>query len=149
MAQRDGLNDIQLVHLGNLALSGTTPAASDWVDTKGFDKVTLVMVSNTVTDAGTAAGFTATMQENTTTTDAGATDVSTAEAVNATATITEVTDTDDDSISGAVGYLGTSRYARLNVVGTTGTSADVSVIAILRRAHIEPPTLVGTAVAAT
>jgi len=146
---RDMLNNKQVVHLGNVTVSGVTPAASSWVDVKGFDACTLVMVSNTVTDAGTAAGFTATLQEGDDSTAAGATAVAAADAVGGTLTITEVTDGDDNTISGAVGYKGSSRYARLNVVGTTGSDADVSVIAILNKPHRAATTLVGTAVAAT
>lgn len=146
---RDMLNNKQVVHLGNVTVSGTTPAASSWVDTRGFDACTLVMVSNTVTDAGTAAGFTATLQEGDDSTAAGATDVAAADAVDGTLTIAEITDGDDNTVSGAVGYKGSSRYARLNVVGTTGSDADVSVIAILNKPHRAATTLVGTAVAAT
>jgi hypothetical protein len=146
---RDMLNNKQVVHLGNVTVSGVTPAASSWVDVKGFDACTLVMVSNTVTDAGTAAGFTATLQEGDDSTAAGATAVAAADAVGGTLTITEVTDGDDNTISGAVGYKGSSRYARLNVVGTTGSDADVSVVAILNKPHRAATTLVGTAVAAT
>ena len=146
---RDMLNNKQVVHLGNVTVSGTTPAASSWVDTRGFDACTLVMVSNTVTDAGTAAGFTATLQEGDDSTDAGATDVAAADAVDGTLTIAEITDGDDNTVSGAVGYKGSSRYARLNVVGTTNSDADVSVIAILNKPHRAATTLVGTAVAAT
>jgi hypothetical protein len=97
----------------------------------------------------TAAGFTATLQEGDDSTAAGATAVAAADAVGGTLTITEVTDGDDNTISGAVGYKGSSRYARLNVVGTTGSDADVSVVAILNKPHRAATTLVGTAVAAT
>lgn len=146
---RDMLNNKQVVHLGNVTVSGVTPAASSWVDVKGFDACTLVMVSNTVTDAGTAAGFTATLQEGDDSTAAGATAVAAADAVGGTLTITEVADGDDNTVSGAVGYKGSKRYVRVNVVGTTLSDADVSVLAILNKPHRAATTLVGTAVAAT
>ena len=146
----DNLSNMQMVHLGNLALSGTTPAASDWVDLKGYDEVTIVMVNNTVTDAGTAAGFTASAQYGGDTTAAGATAIGTDDSVDgSTITIVVTSDGADDVVAGAIGYVGGSRYLRLNVVGTTGTSADVSVHAILGGAHRRPTTFIGTSVAAT
>ena len=146
---RDMLNNKQVVHLGNVVLSGTTPAASSWVDLKGFDACSILVVSNTITDAGTASGFTATLQEGDDSTAVGATAVAAADAVNGTVTVTEVTDGDDNTISGGVGYKGSKRYVRVNVVGTTATDADVSVIAVLNKPHRAATTLAGTAVAAT
>ena len=146
----DNLRNTQMVHLGNLALSGTTPAASDWVDLKGYEACSIVAVSNTITDAGTASGFTLSAQYGDDTTAAGATAIAAADSVDgATITITEITDGDDDTISGAIGYVGGARYLRLNGVGTTGTDADVSVFAVLGGAHRRPTTFVGTSVAAT
>lgn len=146
---RDMLNNKQVVHLGNLALSGTTPAASDWVDLRGFDACTLIAVSNTITDAGTASGYTLTVEEGDDDTAAGATDVAADDMVNGIQTITEVTDGDDDTVSGVVGYIGRKRYVRVNAVGTTLTDADVSVFAVLNKPHRAPTTAVGTSVAAT
>lgn len=156
---RDGMSTKQLVHLGNVTLSGTTAAASDWVDLQGFTSCTLILVPNTVTDAGTASGFTATLQESggtatgtdsaNSTAAASASAVAAVDAVNGAVTVTVTSDSADDSIAGALGYLGIARYARVNIVGTTGTDADVSVMAVLERAHYDAPTLIGTAVSAT
>lgn len=147
---RDLLSDMQVVHLGNLSLSGTTPAASAWADLSGFDGATLVLVNNTVTDAGTASGFTATMQHGDTTAASGAADIVAADSADgSTISVTVTLDTADDAIGGAVGYVGGSRYIRFNVVGTTNTAADVSVIAILGKPSRSPATTIGTKVAAT
>lgn len=146
---RDMLNNKQVVHLGNLTLSGTTPAASAWVDLQGFDACTIMMVANTVTDAGTASGFTATLQEGDDSTAAGATAVAAADCVDGTQTITVTSDAADNTVAGAVGYKGSKQYARLNVVGTTLTDADVSIIAVLNKPHRAATTLLGTSVAAT
>ena len=146
----DNLRNTQMVHLGNLALSGTTPAASAWADLKGFNEATIVMVSNTITDAGTAAGFTAAVQHGDDSTTAGAAAIGTDDSVDgSTITMTELSDTGDDGISGAVGYVGGKRYLRVNVTGTTGTSADVSIYAILGGAARRATTFEGTSVAAT
>lgn len=146
---RDMLNNQQIVHLGNLSLSGTTPAASSWVDVRGFEGCTLVMINNTVTDAGTTDGYTATLQHGDDSTAAGAAAAAAADAVNGTLTVQVTSDAADNSSSAPLGYKGSKRYARLNVVGTTGTAADVSVIAVLGEPHRAPTTSVGTAVAAT
>ena len=150
MPNRENETCTQMVHLGNLTLSGTTPAASDWVDLRGYDACTLVMVNNTVTDAGTASGFTATGQDNSDTTAAGAAAMGAADVRDgSTTTITVTADAADDAIAGQIAYIGGERYARLNVVGTTGTNADVSVFAILGEASVSPTTFIGTSVAAT
>ena len=150
MAQRDFKNNVQVVHLGNLTLSGATPAASDWVDTRGFDTCTLVAVANTVTDAGTAAGFSFEVQESDLTTDVSATAVADDELVGLESALTLTSDTADDSVPGFIGYVGNARYVRLEATGTTGTAADVTVVALLTMgAHGTADAGVGTSVAAT
>ena len=146
---RDMISNTVSTHLGNLTLSGTTPAASAWVDVQGFNSVTLEMVNNTITDAGTASGFTATLQHGDDSTAVGATDAVAVESVNGTLTIAVTSDSADNTIAGALGYRGSKRYVRLNVVGTTGTDADVTVIAKQHKAHRTPAAFVGTSVAAT
>ena len=149
MPQRDGKSELQLIHLGNLALSGTTPAASAWVDTREFDKVTLVPVVNTVTDAGTVAGFSFEVQESNTTAAADATAVADAELLGSEADLTVTSDDADNTIAGGIGYLGTKRYVRIVATGTTGTNADVSVVAVNGDSIYEPRAFVGASVAAT
>jgi len=150
MPQRDMKNNMQVVHLGNLSLSGATPAASDWVDTKGFDTCTFVAVNNTVTDAGTASGFSFEVQEGDDTTAAGAAAVADAELLGAESALTVTADGDDDAIAGTIGYVGNSRYARVVATGTTGTDADVSIVAVLTMgARMDLDAGVGTSVAAT
>ena len=149
MPQRDGKSSTEVVHLGNLTLSGTTPASSAWVDTKEFDEVTLVLVVNTVTDAGTAAGFTTEMQEGEDSTDAGASAVVDAQMIGLETDLTVTSDTADDTNGGGLGYIGSQRYVRFDVTGTTGTAADVSVLAICRRGSAATRTFIGTSVAST
>ena len=120
-----------------------------WVDTQGFDAVTIEMINNTITDAGTAAGYTATMQHGDDTTASGAAAVVADDTVKGSITLAETSDSADNNSAGALGYVGSKRYVRFNVVGTTGTDADVSIIAKLHKAHRAPTTYVGTKVAAT
>jgi len=150
MPQQDLKNNISVVHLGNLSLSGTTPDASDWVDTRGYDSCTLVAINNTVGDAGTAAGYSFVVQEGDDTTAAGASAVADAELIGLESALTVTADDADHAIAGYIGYVGNSRYVRLNVTGTTGTDADVSVIAILGHVSRRPSmSTTGTSVAAT
>lgn len=150
MPQRDFKNNVAVVHLGNLTLSGTTPAASAWVDTRGFGACTLVAINNTVTDAGAAAGYSFVVQEGDDSTAAGATAVADAELLGLESALSVTSDSADNSIAGTIGYVGDARYVRVNVTGTTGTDADVSVIAILTMGSRMPTDSgVGTSVAAT
>lgn len=146
---RDIKSNSQIVHLGAITLSGTTPGASAWVDTRGFDAAMIVLHTNTVTDAGTASGFTFTAQHSDLTTAASATALVAAETTDGTIALTVTADADDNKLIGAVGYRGAKRYLRLNGVGTTGTDATVAVYAVLQKAAQAPATFVGTSVAAT
>jgi len=146
---RDMLNNKQVVHLGNVTVSGTTPATSDYVDLRGFDAATIAVIANTITDAGTAAGFTVTLQESDDTTGVGAGTVGVADEVEGNVTLAETNDTADDSVIGGFGYKGSKRYVGVSVVGTTGSDADISVVAILNKPHRAATTFVGTAVART
>lgn len=146
---RDMISNEQVVHLGNLTLSDTTPATSSYVDVRGFSGCKIVAVANTITDAGTAAGFTVTLQESADTAAASAASVVAAEAVGGTVTLTETDDAADNSVIGGMGYLGNARYVGVSAVGTTGTNADISIFAVLGKPHTAPTTFVGTAVART
>lgn len=150
MPNRDMKSNMQVVHLGNLSLSGATPASSSWVDTRGFDSCTFVVVNNTVTDAGTAAGFSFVVQEGSSSAGSGAAAVDDDELIGSESDLTVTADGADDAIAGTIGYVGGERYARLTATGTTGTNADVSVIAVLiKGAQMPDLSGVGTAVAAT
>ena len=146
---RDMLSNKQVVLLGTVTLSGTTAGATSWVDTREFDAATLVLVTQTVTDAGTSAGFTFTAQHSDLTTAASAAAIVAADAINGTISLTVTADGDDDKVIGGIGYVGSKRYLRLNGLGTTGTDAVVKVLAILNKPHRAATTFVGTSVAAT
>lgn len=146
---RDMLSNKQVVLLGTVTLSGTTPGATNWVDTRGFDACTLMLATDTVTDAGTASGFTFTAQHSDTTAASDAAAIAAADSVNGTIALTVTADGDDNKLIGGIGYKGSKRYVRMNGVGTTLTDATVKVYAILNKAHRAPTTFAGTSVAAT
>ena len=149
MSSRDNIANSQLVFLGTLTLSGATPAASAWVDTLGFDSASLIVKTNTVTDAGTAAGFSFVLQESNLKTAVSATTVATAETLGDISDLTVTDNDDDDKLIGAVGYAGNKQYVRLDATGTAGTNATVDVYAMLCHPHRAETTFVGTSVAAT
>lgn len=146
---RDSIKNASMVHLTTDTLSGTTPNASSWLDTRGFDSAEIIVVTQVVTDAGTSAGFTATLQESDTTAAADATAVAAGDAVDGTLTVTVTSDSADQTIAGVLGYLGKKRYVRVNYVGTTATDAVVTTLGRLGKPARAPTTYIGTAVAAT
>lgn len=146
---RDMISNKQVVHLGNVAVSGTTPATSAYVDVRDFDACTIVIVNNTVTDAGTASGYTITLQESADTAAASAASVASGDAVGGTTTVTVTSDSADNTVAGALGYNGNERYVGITVTGTSGSDADISVLAVLNKPHRAATTFIGTAVART
>ena len=61
---RDNISGCQYVNLGTLTIGGATKTTSGYLDTRGFDAASIVVVNGTITNAGTAAGFTVTLQES-------------------------------------------------------------------------------------
>lgn len=146
---RDMLSNKQVVLLGTVTLSGTTPGATSWVDVRGFDACTLVLATDTVTDAGTVDGFIFTAQHSDSTTSVSAAAIATEDSVDGTIAFSVTSDSDDNKVIGGIGYKGSKRYVRMNGVGTTGTDATVKVYAILNKPHRAETTFVGSSVAAT
>lgn len=146
---RDMKSNKQMVLLGTVTVSGTTPAASAWVDTRGFDAATIVVKTNTVTDAGTTDGFTVTAQHSDLTTAASAAAIVAADATDGVISVQVTSDAADNTIAGGIGYRGSKRYVRMNVVGTTGSDATFDVYAVLNVPHRAKTTFVGASVAAT
>ena len=146
---RDLVSTAQMVHLGNVTVSGTGTATSAYADLQGYDGATIVVVANTVADAGTASGFTVTLQESADTTDAAATTVAAANTVGAANTVTVTSDNADNTIAGEFGYLGSKQYVGITITGTTDSDADISVYACLGKPAQAPTTFIGTAVTRT
>jgi hypothetical protein len=111
-------------------LSGATPATGDWIDMQGWQSLTFTVGTGTVTDAGTASGFSFQVEESDTTADGDATAVADGDLIGAESALTVTADTDDDKMIGSIGYRGSKRYVRLKATGTTGTNAVVNCHAI-------------------
>jgi hypothetical protein len=146
---RDMISNFQTVHLTLDTLSGTTPNASAWLDTKGFGAAAIEVINGTITDAGTVDGFTATLQHSDTTANSAATNVTAAETTNGVTSVQVTTDGANNIVAGVLGYNGSKRYIRVNYVGTTNTNATVITVGRLGKPSRAKTTYIGTAVAAT
>lgn len=146
---RDLISNMVTVDMSTDTLSGTTPNASAWLDTKGYSAAAIEVMTGVVTDAGTVEGFTATMQHSDTTAAVDAVDVTADETTDGNISVTVTLDTADNVIAGVIGYNGNKRYIRVNYVGTTLTDAVVRTIGRLGKPHKAPTTYIGTSVAAT
>lgn len=145
---------MNVVRMGGATLSGTTPSNTSLVDMQGYEALTVLLTTGTVTDAGTAAGFTMKLQHSDTTVAGDFVDCAAAEIIPTSAgatTLTVTSDDDDDKAIGTIGYRGNKRYVRAVVTGTTGTNAVYVAFGIRGKnsSASAPVTGVTTATAAT
>lgn len=122
----DAKNALNFVRMGGATLSGTTPSNTSLVDMQGFEALTVLLTTGTVTDAGTASGFTLKLQHSDTTVAGDFVDCTSDHIIPTSAgaiTLTVTADTDDDKAIGTIGYRGGKRYVRAVVTGTTLTDA--------------------------
>ena len=130
-------------------LSGTTPAAGNIIDVTDYQAATFLFQTGTVTDAGTADGFSVEVQESDTTAAAAFTAVASADLVGLETALT-VTSNDDDNVAvGCIGYIGTKKYVRVVVTGTTGSNAVVNGIWALQKPRYAPKGDAAANIAAT
>lgn len=137
----------QLVDLGVVTLSGTTPAASAWVDLRGFDAVELICRINAITTIG--SGYTLSAQHGDSSVGASAVAIAAGESTDGVISLTSASAGSANTILGTISYKGSKRYLRINAVGTATTAMTVTIVAVLTRASQEPTVNVGTSVAAT
>ena len=143
---RDGISNIQIVKGAQQTLAGVTPNYSQAFDVRGFGSAAFDLHTGAVTDAGTAAGFTMTLQHSDTLVGTDFVAVP-ADEFDGTASVTS--DASDNIIAGSIGYLGIKRYVRAAFVGTTLTDAVVFVVADLGKPSAAPVTRVGASIATT
>jgi hypothetical protein len=149
MAQFDMRNNAEFGLGLSATLSGATPAAGDWIDMQGWEALTFTVSTGTVTDAGTASGFSFEVQESDTTAAAAATAVADADLVGLESALTVTADTDDDKLIGSIGYIGSKRYVRIVATGTTGTDAAVTVHARKDKGAVMATATIDSGTAAT
>jgi len=149
MAQFDERNKNEYGLALSATLSGTTKAEGDWIDMQGWESLTFTVSTGTVTDAGTASGFSFQVEEGDDTTDAGATAVADADLIGLESALTVTSDDADDEFIGTIGYRGAKRYVRMTAVGTTGTNAVVASHAIKGHGGIMAEASIDAGTAAT
>lgn len=130
-------------------LSGTTPSAGNIVDLADYQAATFLYQTGAVTDAGAAAGFSIVVQESDTTAASDFTAVADADLVGTEAGLAVTSDDDDSKAIGCIGYIGTKRYVRVVVTGTTGTNAIVNGVWALQAPRYAPKGDAAANIAAT
>lgn len=137
MAKFDQKNELKDVNAFDIqSISTDTTTNGEIIDLQGFEACTFVFQTGTVTDGD----YTVLIQEGD---DSGLSDaaaVADADLVGTEADASFSADTDDNKVS-SIGYIGSKRYVRFNVVSTnTSTGATVGAIALLGRPHSAPVT---------
>jgi hypothetical protein len=130
-------------------LSGTTPAAGNIVDLADYAAATFLYQTGAVTDAGAAGGFTLVVQHSDTTAAADFAAVADADLVGTEADLAVTLDTTDSVAIGSIGYIGTKRYVRVVITGTTGTNAIVNGVWALQKPRYAPKGNAAANIAAT
>ena len=145
---RDVLSNMQIAQGANQTLSGVTPNNSRAIDVQGFSGLNVYLQTGTVTDAGTAEGFSIKIQHSDTLAAADFVDVPAAEFNGAIPAVTSDA-ADDITAPGGISYVGNKRYVRAVLTGTTDTDAVVRVLFALGKPHRAPVTPVGATLATT
>jgi len=132
---RDMYNNIkQLNALDIQAISTNTTTAGEIIDTQGFDSLTFIFQTGTITDGD----YTVLIEEGNESDLSDAAAVSDGDLLGTEAGASFTADTDDNKTS-RIGYRGNKRYVRLNVVSANTTSgATVGAIAILGHPRVVP-----------
>ena len=149
---RDMISNQTIVQGAVQTLSGVTPNNSALIDCRGFGALSVYAQTGTVTDAGTAEGFTMKLQHSDSRVAGTFVDVPAAglkSGSSGATTVTGVTDAQNGVTLGGVGYVGGRRYVRAVFTGTSGTNATVNILGILEKPHRAPTTTVGVTTAAT
>lgn len=149
MAKFDMRNNAEYGVALSDTLSSTAASAGDWMDMQGWDALTFSVSTGTVTDAGTASGFSFEVQESDTTDASDAEAVADADLIGTEAALTVTDDTADDAFIGTIGYRGGKRYVRIVATGTTGTDAAVTVHARKDKGAVMGEASIDTGTAAT
>ena len=148
MAYYDILAGLNLTIGAVQTLSGTTPNNSALIDMQGWEGLSVYLETGTVTDAGTAAGFTMKLQHSDTTVAGDFVDVPTD---NVSGTVTVTTDAANNLLAGGIRYTGNRRYVRSVTTGTSGTNATMQTLYVRGRPSSvsQPVTAIGSTTAAT
>ncbi len=149
MAVFDMKSDVSIIRNAAQTLAGTTANNTSLCDMLGYESLTVLLSTLTVTDAGAAAGFSMKLQHSDTTAASSMVDCTSDEVIGAALSVTS--DASDNVDVGTQGYRGLKRYVRAVLTGTAATDAIVEVRFI--RGHTSsvsrPVTAIGAVTAAT
>lgn len=128
MANRENVSNIEQLNAFDIqTISSDTTTNGEIIDTQGYDSVTFLFQTGTVTDGD----YTVLIQEGDEDDLSDAAAVADADLTATEASVSFTADTDDNAVS-KIGYLGNKRYVRFNVVSTnTSSGAVVGAQAIL------------------
>lgn len=130
MAKFDVYNDISVLNAFDIqTISSNTTTNGDIIDTQGFEAVTFVFQTGTVTDGD----YTVLLEESD---DSGFTTsnaVADSDLIGTEAGASFTLDTDDNKVS-KLGYNGNKRYLRASIV-STNTSSGATLGATVELAH--------------
>lgn len=149
MASFDERNNAEYAPGFVATLSGATPQNSTIIDMQGWEALTYVVATGTVTDAGTATGITFEVQHSDDTVGANFTAVPDSGLIGLETDLTIDQDTQDDVVIGSIGYRGEKRYVRIVATGTSGTDATVCVSATKRHGAVMVEATIQAPIAAT
>ena len=128
---KDSKNTMQIAIAISGTLSGTTPLKGNIVDLAKCQSITLITGNGTVTDAGTASGFSFELQHSDTTVDTDFVAVPDTELIGVETDLKVTVDADNNKVVGGIGYVGVKKYLRVVCTGTTGTNASIFGIYII------------------
>jgi hypothetical protein len=145
MASFDMKSDFNFTRAANLTVGNNTQNSA-LIDTQGWEGLTVVVHTATVTASG--ADITFKLQHSDTTAAADFVDCTAAEVIGAADPVDD--NGDDNMIKGTIGYRGNKRYVRLVAVGSASANAVVFAEYVRSRSGTTRPVpAVGATTAAT
>jgi len=135
MASQDLYNSIKQINALDIQTIGTdTTTNGDILDTQGYESVTFLFQTGTVTDGDYAV----LIQEGDESDLSDAASVADADLIGTEALASFDADTDDNKTT-KLGYKGNKRYVRFNIVSTnTSSGAVLGAMAVLGHARVQP-----------
>ena len=127
MASFDQKNNLSIANAFDIqTISSDTTTAGDIIDMQGFEALTFVFQTGTVTDGD----YTVLIEEGDAANLSDAAAVADSDLIGTEADASFTADTDDNAVS-SIGYRGGKRYVRLSIVSTnTSSGAVVGAIAV-------------------
>jgi hypothetical protein len=144
MAVFDMKSDLNFVRAANLTVGNNTQNSA-LIDMKGWEALTVLVETGTITAAG--AGITFKLQHSDTTVGSDFVDCTASEVIGSVPAVT--LDSEDTIAVGTVGYRGNKRYVRLVAVGSASANGVVHAVYVRGRPHSAPVAAIGATTAAT